>query len=209
MGMKRSATPTKAQFEAYEKMFGYFNERLFVGELPACLLNFSRRTRTNGFFAPERWERGKDVRHEISLNPATLKSRKPVEVASTLVHEMVHLWQQECGSPSRSGYHNAEWAAKMETVGLVPTDTGEEGGKKTGQRMTHLIAPEGPFVKAFRTMPKEYTLPWSCEEPEDERAKKSVKNKVKYTCPGCGTNVWGKPELAITCNDCEETFEAA
>ena len=90
-GMKRSATPTRAQFEAYEKMFVYFNERLFSGGLPACLLNFSRRTKTNGFFAPSRWERGKNVRHEISLNPSTLKSRKPLEVASTLVHEMVHL----------------------------------------------------------------------------------------------------------------------
>jgi predicted SprT family Zn-dependent metalloprotease len=207
--MRSDATPTREQFAAYEKMFSYFNGKLFHGELPACLLNFSRRSKTYGFFAPSRWERGRDVRHEISLNPATLKNRRPAEVAATLVHEMVHLWQQEFGRPSRAGYHNAEWAEKMEAVGLVPSDTAEPGGAKTGQKVSHYIAKEGAFALAFRAMPKEYTLPWACEEPEGVRLKKLAKNKVKYTCPGCGTNVWGKPELAISCDECEEPFEVA
>lgn len=208
---KRMDTPTRAQFAAYEKMFGYFNEKVFAGELPAPLLNFSRRAKTNGFFAPERWEKGKDVRHEISLNPSTLKSRRPIEVASTLVHEMVHLWQHENGKPSRSGYHNAEWARKMEAVGLVPSDTAQPGGNKTGQRVSHYIEKGGVFAKAFAAMPREFGLPWACEELEGA-AKKSAaaKNKVKYTCPGCGANVWGKPELAISCDDCDgERFELA
>jgi predicted SprT family Zn-dependent metalloprotease len=207
--MSAATTPTRTQFRAYEQMFSYFNQRLFHGELPACLLNFSRKSKTYGFFAPERWERGREVRHEISLNPSTLKSRKPIDVASTLVHEMVHFWQHEHGKPSRAGYHNHEWADKMEAVGLVPTDTGEPGGRKVGQKMTHYIAKGGPFELAFRAMPKEYALPWACEEPEIVRVKKAQKNKVKYTCPGCGTNVWGKPELAILCEECEERFEVA
>ena len=207
--MKREATPTREQFAAYEKMFSYFNTKLFRGELPGCLLNFSRRTKTYGFFAPSRWERGRDVRHEISLNPATLKNRRPAEVAGTLVHEMVHLWQQEHGKPSRVGYHNAEWAEKMEAVGLVPSTTAAPGGAKVGQKVSHYIAKGGPFDVAFRAMPKEYALPWACEEPEAMRVKKLAKNKVKYTCPGCGTNVWGKPELAISCDACAEPFEVA
>jgi predicted SprT family Zn-dependent metalloprotease len=208
--MKRdAATPTRQQFAAYEQMFAYFNGRLFGGELPACLLNFSRRSKTYGFFAPSRWERGRDVRHEISLNPSTLKSRKPIEVASTLVHEMVHLWQQEHGTPSRTGYHNHEWAAKMDAVGLVPSSTALPGGARVGQKVSHYVAKGGPFEQAFRAMPKELTLPWACDEPEDVRLKKAAKNKVKYTCPGCGANVWGKPELAISCDECEERFEIA
>jgi predicted SprT family Zn-dependent metalloprotease len=205
----RTSTPTSAQFDAYEKMFAYFNARLFGATLPACLLNFSRRSRTYGFFAAERWERGSDVRHEISLNPSTLKNRKPIAVASTLVHEMVHLWQHEHGSPSRTGYHNSEWADKMESLGLVPSDTGEPGGARVGQKVTHYIAKGGPFVHAFRAMPKEFALPWACEEPEDRRIKSAAKNKVKYTCPGCGANVWGKPELALSCDECSQPFQAA
>jgi hypothetical protein len=94
-GVGETRSPTKAQFTAYEQMFGFFNRRLFGGGLPACLLNFSRKAKTYGFFAPQRWqhENAKEVRHEISLNPASLRTRKPIDVASTLVHEMVHLWQ--------------------------------------------------------------------------------------------------------------------
>lgn len=205
----RPASPTSAQFTAYEQMFAYFNEKLFAGALPPVLLNFSRHAKTLGFFAPERWEKGKEVKHEISLNPAYLRSRKPVDVASTLVHEMVHLWQQEHGKPSRAGYHNEEWASKMEAVGLTPSSTGAPGGARTGQGMSHFIAKGEAFARHFAAMPKAYSLPWSCEEPEREKKPKSDKNKVKYTCPGCGANVWGKPELAILCEDCDERFEVA
>jgi predicted SprT family Zn-dependent metalloprotease len=204
----RTTAPTREQFAAYEKMFAYFNAKLFAGTLPSCILNFSRKSKSNGFFAPERWEKGKDVRHEISLNPSTLKSRKPIEVASTLVHEMVHLWQAEHGTPSRTGYHNRQWADQMEAVGLVPSSTGAPGGDRVGQRMTHYIAAGGAFARAFRSMPRELLLPWACEEPEGEGKKKSPKNKVKYTCDGCGANVWGKPGLSVRCEDCEAPFEA-
>jgi hypothetical protein len=56
---------------------------------------------------------------------------------STLVHEMVHVWQQHCGTPSKRGYHNKEWATKMKSVGPQPSSTGMVGGKETGQRMSH------------------------------------------------------------------------
>ena len=45
--------------------------------------------------------------------------------------------------PGRTGYHNREWASKMLEVGLVPSDTGQPGGKQTGQHMTHYIDPKG------------------------------------------------------------------
>src|SRR4051812_47129509 len=100
MGVTQSKRdrPTRAQFDAYQGMYDFFNRVLFAGELAPVLLNFSRASKTLGFFAPERWENaGAEVTHEISLNPAHLKSRPPREVASTLVHEMVHAWQQGHG----------------------------------------------------------------------------------------------------------------
>lgn len=209
----KNTTPTGAQFKAYEGMFAYFNRRLFAGELPGVILNFSRHRRALGFFAPKRWERGEGdkakVTHEISINPATLKTRPPAEVASTLVHEMTHLWQEERGEPSRTGYHNKEWSAKMDAIGLRPTDDGTPDGKKVGQHMTHLIVPGGAFDKAFGAMAAELTLPWACSpELDGDGAKKkpAARNKVKYSC-GCA-NVWGKPGLSITCEDCGDTFEA-
>jgi hypothetical protein len=190
-------------------MFEYFNRRLFANVLPPCLLNFSRKARTYGFFAPQRWQgSGDEVRHEISLNPSSLRSRRPIEVASTLVHEMVHLWQQDFGRPSRRGYHNAEWAAKMDEVGLVPSSTAAPGGARVGQLVSHYIADGGPFAVAFAAMSAEYLLPWSCEEREEGRGKTTrSRNKTKYTCPTCDTNVWGAPGLSVMCGDCDAVFE--
>lgn len=35
------------------------------------------------------------------------------------------------------------------------------------------------------------------------------RNKVKYSCAGCGVNVWGRPKLAIKCCSCDLAFEVA
>jgi predicted SprT family Zn-dependent metalloprotease len=209
-------TPTKAQFAAFEQQFTYFNDALFGGQLPSCILNFSRQANTLGFFAPERWqheEKG-EVRHEISLNPSHLASLHPGELASIIVHEMCHLWQWEFGQKkSRRGYHNEEWADKMEEVGLVPTSTGKAGGSRVGQHVRHYVDLKGRrFFNAFVKMPTEYILPWSCDEPEGRTRRgpqPASRNKVKYTCLACGANVWGKPNMHVICGDCDERFEEA
>ena len=227
-------TPTEQQFEALNKAYQYFNLALFDGQLPGCILNFSRKKNTHGFMAPGRWRRvGEDnySTHEISLTPYTLY-REPILVFSTLVHEQAHLWQVEFGKPSRSGYHNKEWAEKMKEVGLQPSDTGKPGGNETGQHMTHYIIEEGRYEKAFNEMPKEYTLPFTSlegdlmkslltgsiggtgkpGEPEPTSggvtAGGKTREKTKYTCPGCRVNVWGKPGLNLSCGDCNERLEA-
>lgn len=201
-------TPTVEQTTAYQSMFDYFNRELFGGQLAPVVLNFSRKARSLGFFAPERWDDGQGTTtHEISLNPEHLKRRTPIDTASTLVHEMVHLWQEEHGKPGRRGYHNREWGDKMESIGLMPSNTGAPGGSRTGTQMTHYIVEGGRFAQAFATMSPSYLLPWACVS---EGSKGSVaKNKVKYTCAGCSTKVWGKPELAIVCRECDQDFVVA
>ena len=97
----------------------------------------------------------------------------------------------------------------MELVGLVPSDTGEPGGKKTGQRITHYIATNGPFARAFASMPKEYLLPWSCIAEQDAAGSGSSveRLKVKYSCPLAHGNVWGKPDLSLVCGLCGNPYE--
>lgn len=227
-------TPTESQFDALNKAYKYFNRKIFGGQLPGCILNFSRKSGTHGFMAPERWRRVGEKQystHEISLTPTTLY-RDPLLVFSTLVHEMAHLWQWEFGNPSRNGYHNAEWAGKMIEIGLMPSDTGQPGGKITGQAMTHYIMPGGKYEQAFKKMPQRYLLPFTSLEgdlmksfltgdpgndPEGGvvgvstkvlKLRPKSKNKVKYSCPGCKANVWGKPELRLQCMECEQQFES-
>lgn len=223
--------PSPQLIAAYQAQFDFFNRALFGGELPHVVLNFSRHAKALGFFAPERWtpreaplvydpehlrdphappfvpaESNDVATHEISLNPTYLKRRSPRDTSSTLVHEMVHLWQEEFGKKkSRRGYHNREWGDKMEEVGLMPSSTAMPGGKKTGQRMSHYEIEGGAFSRAFDRLPPEYALPWVCEDLTETKASK--RTKTKYTCPGCDANVWGKADLVIECRSCGETFE--
>jgi hypothetical protein len=39
---------------------------------------------------------------------------------------MAHHWQAHFGDPCRGRYHNREWAARMEALGLMTTDTSEQ-----------------------------------------------------------------------------------
>lgn len=207
MTKRRSdSAPTSSQFAAFQRMFDYFNVALFGGALPGVILNFSRAANTLGFFAPDRWERdGDKVVHEISLNPAYLKHRDQRSVVSTLVHEMAHHWQQECGTPGRRGYHNEEWAAKMEKLGLMPSSTAAPGGSRVGYKVSHYIIEGGTFAVAYAKMPDEYLLPWLCWEGTAMRTKKPRQaSKVKFSCEKCGCNAWGKPNLKLVCGDCDE-----
>ncbi len=85
---------------------------------------------------------------EIAMNPVYFSIRTIKATLSTLVHEMVHQWQFHFGKAGRRGYHNKEWAALMERVGLMPSDTGQPGGRKVGQSMTHYIITGGAFDRA-------------------------------------------------------------
>lgn len=97
---------------------------------------------------------------------------------------MTHLWQYHFGKPGRRGYHNKEWANKMESIGLMPSSTGQPGGDKTGDKMAEGLS--------------EMLM----EMPEQKQT------RAKFTCPECGVNVWGKPSLNLICGDCDVTFEA-
>lgn len=232
-----ASTPTIEQFTALQKAYGYFNRVLFQKKLPAVILNLSRKHQAAGFVAPFRWRRAeapkgtKGTIHELSINPEILAM--PFEyVYSTLVHEQCHIWQWEHGKPSRLGYHNKQWARKMESVGLVPSDTGKVGGNKTGQHMSDYPKKDGRFLKALEKMPKKFKLPFISTEgdwvddyfgalnfdlqgqefnPIGEQGwtftlpkpPKSNRGKTKYTCPSCSMNLWGKPDLNVICGDCD------
>ncbi len=166
-----------------------------------------------GYFSGERFANTtdpKEVTDEIALNPVHFATRKPNEVLSTLAHEMVHLWQHHFGEPPRKGYHDKQWAAKMREIGLIPTATGEPGGKETGQKMTHLIEKNGRYARAVSKLLIEHPaiLYHDRTDDNDPTRKKKSASKTKYTCPGCGLNAWAKPEAPLVCGNCQEPMQA-
>ena len=216
---KTKKTPTNAQFEAFEAAYQYFNEVLFSYELPPVILNLSRKSKAMGFAAPFRWQAAgqsqqeQEKLHELSINPEIL-CLSLIEVYSTLVHEQCHIWQFHCGKPSRRTYHNKEWAEKMLEVGLTPSSTGYPGGKMTGQRMNDYPTPDGVFLEALDRMPDAFKMPFISIEgmakaaaaADGSATEPKPKNKVKYSCPSCAVNIWGKPNINAICGVCNETF---
>lgn len=237
--------PTEAAYKELQEAFVFFNEKLFGGELPDCLITFQRKTRTYGYFCPTRFvHRGGNTTDEIAMNPSYFSLVPIEEIMQTLVHEMAHQWQEHFGEKGRRGYHNKEWADKMESIGLMPSSTGKPGGAKTGDQMMDYIIEGGVFEKHLNELlANDFTISWSDRHPPMDQIKAMIKEqgvdalrdkleswgvtvnedeevvptslqvakptRVKFTCPSCQANTWGKPTLNILCIDCDTPFTEA
>lgn len=222
-----------------------FNQRLFDGALPACLLTLQREKRTYGYFSRDRFGmKSGQTTDEIALNPEYFAVVPLVETLQTIAHEMAHLWQAHFGTPGRGRYHNAEWADKMESIGLMPSATGRPGGRRVGDRMADYPIDGGPFVKAVADLVEaqgfgiswfdRFTAPralYPAAEPGELTelpaaaldvatasglqvhsaatvpAGTNRSNRVRYSCAGCGLNMWGKPNVRVACMNCDLQLE--
>ena len=174
------------------------------------MIVYDRHAHSAGHFAPDRFSGrvGQFGKHELALNPDGFIGRSDEQITSTLAHEMAHVWQHVHGKPGARGYHNKEWAAKMKAIGLMPSNNGMVGGKETGQRMTHYIVPDAAFATAFARLA---ATGWKLNLQSAHRAggKKAPPSKVKFTCPECGSNMWGKPDSKDICGECNQWRAAA
>ena len=236
-GTNRTPYDLAGEFHA---AFRYFNEKLFDNSLPEVVITTQRHgTSTFGFFATDSYKARKFdpekegslppefTVHEIAMMPDMMDDRSDEEVLSTLVHEMCHLWQHEHGTPSRSGYHNREWAAKMHQVGLHPSKYGkldarnktywekhkEEKdkicpgeGPQTGQQCSHFIIAGGLYDRQAKAL-LETGFKLSLQQFKKMTVVKP-KSKVKFTCPKCNQNAWAKPGARIACSDCQVKMES-
>ena len=210
MKTKTYFSPTEETYSELQSAYDYFNKTLFNQKLPPCLITLQRHGRYYGYFSPERFKhRNEDTTtDEIAINPDYIHQVDIIEVLATLVHEMVHLQQEHFGTPSRSRYHNKQWAKMMEAVGLIPSDTGKPGGNKTGQAMSHYIEPNGLFDSHCRQLIEQgINLSWGDRFGRKEQKPKN--GRIKYTCSGCRLNAWAKPEISIICGQCHEVLQAA
>lgn len=154
-------SPAIQAYAELQQAYDYFNEELFDSELPNLILTMQRGKNTFGYFAPERFV-GKSQLSELAMNPDYFGCRSLADTLSTLVHEMCHVWQfyspvKKC----RGGYHDRIWGKKMEELGLMPSNTGQPNGKKTGQSMTHYIVRGGKFQLAvFKLLKGGFSISW-------------------------------------------------
>lgn len=207
-------SPTGRSYTDLDRAYRYFNERLFEGKLPDCLITLQRHKDAYGYFSGGRFalKDGRDVADEIALNPQTFEARTPIEILSTLVHEMCHLWQHHHGKPGRGSYHNQEWVEVMFEIGLIPQAVGGPAGKGTGDKVGHRIDPDGRFEIAAKRFLEKNTLGLYADragdEDEQKARKKKAASKTKFVCPTCDLNAWAKPTALLTCTTCQEELEA-
>lgn len=224
MSTKKSPTITSEQYSTLDEAYKYFNKALFNNELPDCMLLLHRKGKNNlGYFHPERFVQREEVAKfeakkikkqdvhyvdELSLNPDNFIGYSDTAILSTLAHEMVHVWQYRCTDKyPRNGYHDKVWGKKMEEIGLMPSNTGKEGGKRTGQQMHHYIIQDGKFEASALIFLQKHAIK-ATSFPLAKNTTSQKKNKVKYTCPSCKQNAWAKPEASLKCGECDEMMEA-
>lgn len=272
-----STNPTDQIYTALLEAYEHFNNDLFDGTLPSVLIVLQRQAKTMGYVSPERWENSHGEKtHELAVNPEYFLGYPLMEVLQTLAHESVHILQHIAGTPGRRGYHNQEWADMMEAIGLIPTDTGRPGGKRTGEKVTDYAVIGGRFYNsALGLLKSGFILPWLDRRPSRKEtyhhqfydkdgaairnrelsieqvalaiplgasveeafsaiqkepnktpfettagmafgigpvlniSMEKVPTRQKYSCPSCGTNVWGKRGLKLICGDDNARFVEA
>lgn len=217
--------PTVQAYGELQIAYNHFNRELFNGQLPDCMITLQRKAdHVFGYYSHARFGH-RDVEgyttDEIALNPRHFQKRTIEETLSTLVHEMVHLWQHHDpeGNPSRVGYHNKTWSKKMQDLGLRPTHNGQPDGRLHGQNMSHLIVSGGPFdLSAKRLISEQFRISWYDRISEMSRVDIDGKDtngtgepvtagrRAKFSCRKCAANAWGKPTLKLVCGTCDSAM---
>ena len=219
--MKTKINPSVEQSESLIAAFDYLNKHLFDGELPRPMLIFTRNPKVvGGYYSAEKWFNTEGVGvDEIAINANSMVEGDEIELFQVVIHEMSHQWQQHFGSPGRGGYHNREWADKAIEIGLKPINV-NDSDCETGDSITTLLIKGGKAMLTLASMPEEISIPFYAEvmagpeapkekeqgpgapeEPLPTPAPKSG-SRAKYTCPGCGANLWAKAGLNLQCLDC-------
>jgi predicted SprT family Zn-dependent metalloprotease len=202
---------TLENYKVFEDAYKFFNEKLFDNKLPECLIVFQqRKSNVLGSFSSKRYcsRSGDEFASELTLNPDNFINRSDEEILSTLVHEMCHTWQIDVENEKPTKYHDKQWGELMECLGLIPSNTGKEGGKKTGIQMTQYIDEQGRFSNYAKEFLANNKLKWNRISSDNVRIKKERrKSKFKFICSDCGQIAWGKEDAEIICGKCMINME--
>ncbi|PWN60038.1 SprT-like domain-containing protein [Chryseobacterium oncorhynchi] len=222
----KNSQPTKEFYNLFNYLFEFYNVNLFQGNLTYPMIVITRNKNVFGHYSFKRWVDSTSTENvdEIAINPLWFHKYPLTEICQTIVHEMCHQWQYHFGSPSRTGYHNKEWADKMIEIGLMPSSTGKEGGKVVGQKMADYPIVSGRFSILTQSLMNENIFSDLYYEANSivGRTVEMVnglmvssegevvgtnKMKIKYSCKICNVNVWAKPDVHLICGECKSKFE--
>lgn len=197
----------KPVIEELESLFSKFNTRFFAGKLEQPVITVSPDTTRGAYGWCTGWKAWQDATKEggyYEINLCAEYLNRPFEqTCSTLIHEMVHLWNLQEGvqDTSRSGtYHNQKFKAAAEAHGLTVEKTAKHGYSKS------TLTPE--TLNFVQSLGKNS---FSLVRPKVGGLKgagaKSKQSSRKYVCPGYGAIIRATKEVYVICGDCEIPFE--
>lgn len=196
----------KPVIEELESLFSTFNKAFFEGKLEKPVITVSPDS-TKGAYgwctSWKAWKNGDENGGFYEINLCAEYLNRPFEeTCSTLIHEMVHLWNLQEGvqDTSRSGtYHNQKFKTAAEAHGLTVEKTAKYGYSKTTLTPATLAFVNSLGKNSFSLVrPKVGGLKGAGAKKQSSR---------KYVCPCCGAIVRATKELNIICGDCEVPFE--
>ncbi len=205
MDIVKTYTETSAYLS---RIFKLLNERYFGGSLEEPVITIQSTPNVYGHFTPgDSWNVMDAGKKEINIGAGTLD--RPIEnVASTMLHEMVHYYctVNSIKDTSRNGtYHNKNFKEQAEKRGLVI---------KKDSRYGWTVTEPSEELKAFIKENGLTDIGMSRKEKQDTGsgtaaggAGKRKSSTRKYQCTSCGISVRATKEVRIACMDCGVQME--
>jgi len=199
----------KREYAMLQAAYDFFNAKFFDSRLPKVFFTIDwHNKKSNGYFCPHKLVNKEDAEAKakasvIALNPDYL-ARDVYEVLATLVHEMCHVWEFEefIKDPYKlTSYHSKRFEKRLSECNLKAVIN-----NKSRSSCSTVIPDDGIFkgiadeylkTKEFLSIASTNAIKTEGDKAAEKKAK--AKNKTKYVCTGCETN--------LHCNECDMDFE--
>lgn len=186
---------------AINGLHDFINSTFFESTLSKPVITIQRNKKEGvlGWFAPwEAWQTETETSPEINIS-ADYLDRKPLDLAETLLHKMIHqcAYERKIQDCSRSGtYHNKQFKQIAEAHGLTVTRTKSGGWNATAltEESALKLSPILPSLAALKRV-------------EGMKLPGKSSSTRKYICPECGISVRATKQVAIMCMDCETPMQ--
>jgi len=179
--------------ECLLKFAEIFNDAfdLQISDMALCITLLS--SRTLGHYYSK--HNGFGLKNEIAINSLYLDAEGLWDVLGTLLHEMLHLWQQQHGKPGKGNYHNSHFRNKARALGLIVDQAGHQE-----------YAAASPFRDLLQKHGVEMPAVTSPMFPY--KVGKGNSKLKKWTC-GCTNARVAVGDFDATCNRCGNKFVRA
>ena len=188
------------------KMYDFFNEKLFGGELikPVITISPDEKNKAYGWITRDKlWKENENDEGMYEINLSAQFLNRPIpETASTLIHEMCHQFARvnDFKDTARSGsFHNKLFRQIAEDHGLNVEYVHGRGWAATSlsegtAALLHSFSEKNPQTLIYRE------IPIKVKRVRDVSVR-------KYVCPDCEASVRATKAVNVVCGDCNKQMK--